>query len=78
MDLHFCRFQVVNNHRQDYPDFILFFPGARLILQIANTATVTGKVIMDSIIGYLLMGLALSTLVILVSLFHLDLIIFIH
>jgi voltage-gated potassium channel len=44
-----------------------FFLVSRLILQIANTSTVTGKVIMDSIIGYLLMGLALSTLVILVS-----------
>jgi voltage-gated potassium channel len=44
-----------------------FFLVARLVLQIANTSTVTGKVIMDSIIGYLLMGLAFSTLVILVS-----------
>jgi len=44
-----------------------FFLVARLVIQIANTSTVTGKVIMDSIIGYLLMGLAFSTLVILVS-----------
>jgi voltage-gated potassium channel len=44
-----------------------FFLVSRLVLQIAITKTVTGKVIMDSIIGYLLMGLALSTLVILVS-----------
>jgi voltage-gated potassium channel len=44
-----------------------FFLVARLVIQIAITNTVTGKVIMDSIIGYLLMGLALSTLVILVS-----------
>jgi voltage-gated potassium channel len=44
-----------------------FYLVARLVLQIANTSTVTRKVIMDSIIGYLLMGLAFSTLVILVS-----------
>jgi hypothetical protein len=44
-----------------------FFLVAMLVIQIANTSTVTGKVIMDSIIGYLLMGLAFSTLVILVS-----------
>jgi voltage-gated potassium channel len=44
-----------------------FYLVARLVLQIANTSTVTGKVIVDSIIGYLLMGLAFSTLVILVS-----------
>ena len=44
-----------------------FFLVARLVIQIAITNKVNGKVIMDSIIGYLLMGLALSTLVILVS-----------
>lgn len=44
-----------------------FYLVARLVAQIANTSTVTGKVIMDSITGYLLMGLAFSTLVILVS-----------
>jgi hypothetical protein len=44
-----------------------FFLVTRLVLQIANTSTVNGKVIIDSITGYLLMGLAFSTLVILVS-----------
>lgn len=44
-----------------------FFLVGRLVMQIANTASVTGKVILDSIIGYLLMGLAFSTMVILVS-----------
>ena len=44
-----------------------FFLVTRLILQIAITSTVSGKVIMDSITGYLLMGLAFSTLVILVA-----------
>lgn len=44
-----------------------FFLVTRLVLQIANTSSVSGKVIMDSITGYLLMGLAFSTLVILVS-----------
>jgi voltage-gated potassium channel len=44
-----------------------FFLVTRLVLQIANTSMVSGKVIMDSITGYLLMGLAFSTLVILVS-----------
>jgi voltage-gated potassium channel len=44
-----------------------FFLVTRLVLQIANTSMVSGKVSMDSITGYLLMGLAFSTLVILVS-----------
>lgn len=44
-----------------------FFLVGRLVIQIAKTRTVTGKVIIDSIIGYLLMGLAFSTIVILVS-----------
>jgi len=39
----------------------------RLVIQIANTTTVTSKVIVDSIIGYLLMGIAFSTVVMLVS-----------
>jgi hypothetical protein len=44
-----------------------FYLVARLVIQIANTTTVTGKVILDSITGYLLMGMAYSTLVMLLS-----------
>jgi hypothetical protein len=63
----FAEFRVLTIIVRIIQFLFFFFLVTRLVLQIANTSTVTGKVIMDSIIGYLLMGLAFSTLVILAS-----------
>lgn len=63
----FAEFRILTIIVRIVQFLFFFFLVTRLVLQIANTATVSGKVIMDSITGYLLMGLAFSTLVILVS-----------
>ncbi len=63
----FAEFRVLTIIVRIIQFLFFFFLVTRLVLQIANTSMVTGRVIMDSIIGYLLMGLAFSTLVILSS-----------
>jgi hypothetical protein len=63
----FAEFRILTIIVRIVQFLFFFFLVTRLVLQIANTSTVSGKVIMDSITGYLLMGLAFSTLVILVS-----------
>jgi hypothetical protein len=63
----FAEFRILTIIVRIVQFFFFFFLVTRLVLQIASTSTVSGKVIMDSITGYLLMGLAFSTLVILVA-----------
>lgn len=52
--------------------FFFFYLVAKLIRQIAKTKKVTDEVIIESVTGYLLMGLAFSTMVLLVATFSPD------
>lgn len=63
----FSKFQMVNIIFRSLNFFFFVFLVLSLIKQVSSTATVTFKVIVDSITGYLLLGFAFSLIVAIIS-----------
>ena len=63
----FSKFQIVNIIFRALNFFFFIFLVLSLIKQVSSTATVTIKVIVDSITGYLLLGFAFSLIVAIIS-----------
>nr|WP_315149393.1 ion channel [uncultured Flavobacterium sp.] len=63
----FSKFQVVNIIFRTLNFFFFIFLVISLIKQVSSTATVTVKVIVDAITGYLLLGFAYSLIVAIIS-----------
>jgi len=63
----FSKFQVVNIVFRALNFFFFIFLVLSLIKQVSSTATVTVKVIVDAITGYLLLGFAYSLIVAIIS-----------
>lgn len=63
----FSKFQIVNIIFRALNFFFFIFLVLSLIRQVSSTATVTVKVIVDAITGYLLLGFAFSLIVAIIS-----------
>jgi len=63
----FSKFQVVNIIFRTLNFFFFIFLVLSLIKQVSSTSTVTVKVIVDAITGYLLLGFAFSLIVAIIS-----------
>jgi hypothetical protein len=63
----FSKFQIVNIIFRALNFFFFIFLVLSLIKQVSSTATVTIKVIVDAITGYLLLGFAFSLIVAIIS-----------
>jgi voltage-gated potassium channel len=63
----FSKFEIINNIFRALNFFFFIFLVLSLIKQVSSTATVTIKVIVDAITGYLLLGFAFSLIVAIIS-----------
>lgn len=63
----FSKFQIINIIFRSLNFFFFIFLVLSLIKQVSSTSTVTVKVIVDSITGYLLLGFAFSLIVAIIS-----------